>query len=130
VFKDQVITCFIKDDFGMEITDHLNLDMVTWESDYPHSDCTWPTSPETLMPAFERLSDDVINKITHENALRLWNFDPFRHIPKEEATVGARRANVVGWDTTTRSTEAFDRGEKMRTAGQINQLAENLLKTS
>ena len=36
-----------------------------------------------------RLPDDEINKITHLNAMRHFQYDPFAHIPREEATVGS-----------------------------------------
>ena len=44
--------------------------MITWEADYPHSDSTWPQSPEILMKSLEaaRLRDDEIDKVTWENA--------------------------------------------------------------
>src|SRR3546814_5200768 len=38
--SDLFITCFIEDNFGLKNLDYLNAEMVTWESDYPHSDCT------------------------------------------------------------------------------------------
>ena len=28
--------------------DRLNIDNITWECDYPHSDSTWPHAPERL----------------------------------------------------------------------------------
>ena len=36
-------------------------------------------------------SDDEIHKITWENACRFFDWDPFAHTPKEQATVGALR---------------------------------------
>jgi hypothetical protein len=36
--------------------------------------------------------DDEINKITHENAMRIFQFDPFAHRPREESTVSALRS--------------------------------------
>jgi Amidohydrolase len=44
VFLDRIALCFIDDEFGVESRHKLNLDMVTWECDYPHSDSTWPLS--------------------------------------------------------------------------------------
>ena len=39
--------------------------------------------------------DDEMNKMTYENAMRWYHFDPFTHIPREQATVGAlRKADV------------------------------------
>ena len=40
--------------------------------------------------------DDEIAKMTHENAMRWYSFDPFLHVPKEEATVGALRRKAAG----------------------------------
>jgi hypothetical protein len=47
--------------------------------------------------------DDEINKITHENACRLYQFDPFVHIPKDQATVGALRKATAGHDVSIRA---------------------------
>ena len=67
---------------------------VAWECDYPHSDSNWPQSPEMLMAEFEAVgtSDELIHKITWENACAFYNWDPFEHTPREQATVGALRA--------------------------------------
>ena len=46
VFNEHVLTCFIDDKFGMLSKGSLDMDMVTWECDYPHSDSNWPESPE------------------------------------------------------------------------------------
>ncbi len=32
--------------------------------------------------------------MTHENAMRIYRFDPFRHRTKEQSTVGALRAET------------------------------------
>ena len=45
----QVQTCFIDDETGLASRDQIGVDMITWEADYPHSDATWPQSPERLM---------------------------------------------------------------------------------
>jgi predicted TIM-barrel fold metal-dependent hydrolase len=100
VFRDQIITCFIDDAVGMEVRHHLNLDQVCWECDYPHSDSTWPTAPEQAARYLDGLPRDEIDKITHQNAMRAFSYDPFSHIPKAEATVGALRARATDVDTT------------------------------
>ena len=48
------------------------------------------------------MPDEDINKITYENAMRWYQFDPFTHVPKERATVGALRAAVAGHDVSIR----------------------------
>ncbi|MFC8526034.1 amidohydrolase family protein [Nocardia sp. NPDC057227] len=105
IFLERIVTCFIDDPFGIRVRDRLNLDMVTWECDYPHSDSTWPTAPETLAGHFDGVSDHDIERITHRNALRLFSFDPFAHIPREQATVGALRAQAGDVDLGHRSSE-------------------------
>jgi predicted TIM-barrel fold metal-dependent hydrolase len=105
VFLERIVTCFIDDRFGIESRNKLNLDMVTWECDYPHSDSTWPLAPESLANYLQGVPDSDINKITHENALRLFSFDMFSHIPKEQLTVGALRAQATDVDLGFRSSE-------------------------
>ena len=35
--------------------------------------------------------------------MRHFRYDPFAHIPRQQATVGALRAQAVGWDISIRS---------------------------
>jgi len=101
-FKRSIITCFISDEMGVKYRDDANVDMMTWESDYPHSDSPWPNSPEALWSYMKDLPDDVINKITHQNAMREYHLDSFNILGRENCTVGALRAQAVaaGVDTT------------------------------
>jgi predicted TIM-barrel fold metal-dependent hydrolase len=98
VFNEHVLLCFIDDQVGIENRHHLNIDNVMWECDYPHSDTTWPHSPEVVMKYLSEVPDKDVNKITHLNALRAFQYDPFAHIPPAEATVGALRRRAQGWD--------------------------------
>jgi hypothetical protein len=104
VFKDHVLLCFIDDLVGIENRHHLKLDNLTWECDYPHSDTTWPRSPEIAMRCLAHLSEHEIEKITHLNAMRHFQYDPFAHIPKEEATAAALRRRAPGWDVSVQAT--------------------------
>ena len=100
VFNEHIITCFIDDAVGMEVRHHLNTDNVCWECDYPHSDSTWPNAPELAWKYMGDLPDADINRITHENAMRAFSYDPFAQIPREQCTVGALRAQAGDVDTT------------------------------
>ena len=53
--------------------------------------------------------DDETNKMTYENAMRWYHFDPFTHIPKEQTTVGALRKAAEGHDV---SIQALSHHEK------------------
>src|SRR3954451_3484083 len=104
VFREHVQTCFIDDSTGLRNRYQIGLDTITWEADYPHSDSTWPESPEVLMKSLQEvgLPDDDIHKVTWENACRWYQFDPFEHRTREECTVGALRAQATDVDTTPR----------------------------
>jgi hypothetical protein len=79
--------------------------MITWECDYPHSDSTWPLAPESVALELEAVPDADVDKITHLNALRLFGGDLFSHFPREQATVGALRAQARDVDLGFRSSE-------------------------
>lgn len=102
VFRERVQTCFIDDVTGLRNRDYIGKDMITWECDYPHSDSTWPQSPEILMKSLieAQLPDEDIHMVTWENACRWYNFDPFQHRSREECTVGALRALATDVDTS------------------------------
>jgi hypothetical protein len=53
--------------------------------------------------------------MTHQNAMRWYSFDPFVHVPREEATVGALRQRDRGHDVSTvsRSTRIRTPDEKL-----------------
>jgi predicted TIM-barrel fold metal-dependent hydrolase len=91
-FRRHIITCFIDDKFGVKNLADVGEEMVTWECDYPHSDCTWPNSPEILWEGVKNLPAATINKITHLNAMREFSFDPFAVLGKGSCSVGALRA--------------------------------------
>ena len=101
-FMDHVILCFISDQVGLQLVrDHIGIEHVTVETDYPHSDANWPNAPENLMAEFAAtdLTDPEIDALTHLNAMREFSYDPFTIRPREQCTVGALRAEAVGVDT-------------------------------
>jgi len=48
------------------------------------------------------LDPEVVDKLTHENAMRHYQFDPFAVRDREQCTVGALRAEASDVDTVTR----------------------------
>ena len=120
IFHEHVITCFIEDKFGIANLDYLNRDMVTWECDYPHSDSTWPTSPEVTASYLDGLSDVDIAKVTHLNAMRMFKFDPFSKRSRESSTVGALRSEVRDHDISVKSYGVKE--NKVTTVGERDKL--------
>ena len=105
VFKEHVLACFITDPSGLKMRNEIGIDNIAWECDYPHTDTTWPFSPEILWEEVQTAgcSDEEIHKITWENSARFFDWDPFAHIAKDQATVGALRAKAKDVDTTRMS---------------------------
>jgi predicted TIM-barrel fold metal-dependent hydrolase len=105
VFKRHFLNCFIDDAFGLKNLEEIGEDNVSYECDYPHSDSLWPHAPERLWDTVKGLNERQIEKITHGNAMRWFNFDLFKHHKREELTVGALRAKAAaqGVDTTPKS---------------------------
>ena len=100
VFKRHIITCFIDDKFGLKNRHEIGVDMIAWECDYPHSDALWPHSAENIWEQIQDLPIDEINKMTHENVLREFRWDPFTPMGgKQNCTVGALRQAGIGVDT-------------------------------
>ena len=104
VFQDHILACYITDPSGLRLRDRIGIDNIAWECDYPHTDTTWPNSPEYAWAELQEAgcSPEEIDKITFENACRFYDWDPFAHTKREDATVGAlrARADAAGVDTT------------------------------
>ena len=70
-FHDHVFGCFFDDVHGLKSLDVIGVDNVTFETDYPHSDSTWPHTKKVAMEIMKDLSDDDIYKIVRGNAIRM-----------------------------------------------------------
>ncbi|MFV8817960.1 amidohydrolase family protein [Haliea sp. E17] len=111
VFREHFLCCFIEDNFGLKNYQDVGEDIIMYECDYPHSDCLWPEAPERLWQGLKDLPENVINKITHENVMREYSFDPISILGRENCTVGALRAQAAHVDTSVKSTSGLKPGE-------------------
>jgi predicted TIM-barrel fold metal-dependent hydrolase len=118
VFREHFLTCFISDQVGVELRHQIGIDNIAWEADYPHSDSMWPRAPEQLWDVLSHnnASDSDINKMTHENALRWYSFEPFGHMSREQATVGALRQAAEGHDVSIHALSRHQTGERAANA--------------
>ena len=119
VFLEHVFTCFIDDKAGVRARHAAGLRNMSWECNYPHSDTTWPRSPEVLWESLRDLPDAEVDLITHENAMRAYRFDPFRHLPRAECSVGALRARAAHVDLGYTETRGAGRPPKEQSAGPV-----------
>ena len=75
LFRDHVYGCFFNDAHGLKSLDAIGVGNVTYESDYPHSDSTWPHNRQIAEEQMKGLDDDVIEKIVRGNAIRMLRLD-------------------------------------------------------
>jgi predicted TIM-barrel fold metal-dependent hydrolase len=71
----QVFGCFFKDRHGLESLDRVGVDNITFETDYPHTDSTWPETKQIATDMMSDLDDDAIYKIVRGNAIRMLSLD-------------------------------------------------------
>ncbi|OBK51726.1 amidohydrolase family protein [Mycobacterium sp. 1081908.1] len=118
VFREHFLTCFISDHVGVQLRHQIGIDNIAWEADYPHSDSMWPGAPEELWGVLREhdVPDADIDKMTHENAMRWYSFDPFADHPREQATVGALRRAAEGHDVSIRALSHHQKGERVTNA--------------
>jgi predicted TIM-barrel fold metal-dependent hydrolase len=102
VFREHALACFISDPTTLKLAHEIGIDLIAFESDYPHSDSLWPDAPESLLAQCEQagLSDEDTEKISWRNVARFCDYDPFAVVPREQATVAALRAQAPDVDTS------------------------------
>jgi predicted TIM-barrel fold metal-dependent hydrolase len=74
-FRRQIYGCFFDDAHGLRSVDEIGVDNITYESDYPHSDSTWPHTKEIAERQMAHLDDTARRKIVRSNAIRLFGLD-------------------------------------------------------
>ncbi len=75
LYLDHVFGCFIDDVHGLNNLDVIGENNVMIETDYPHSDSTWPDSIKLAKERIAHLPVDVQVKVLRGNAERLFRFE-------------------------------------------------------
>jgi predicted TIM-barrel fold metal-dependent hydrolase len=75
-FREHVYGCFIEDASGVHNLQFIGEDNVMLETDYPHTDSTWPRSLEVAHEQLGELPVETQYKIMRGNAERLFRFTP------------------------------------------------------
>jgi predicted TIM-barrel fold metal-dependent hydrolase len=66
-----VYGCFFDDPHGLHNLEAVGEDNITFETDYPHSDSTWPETKEVAEAQVKNLTDEQIYKVIRGNAIRM-----------------------------------------------------------
>lgn len=71
----QIYGCFFRDRHGLESLERIGVDNVTFETDYPHTDSTWPDTLAVATEMMAHLPAEVRHKVVRGNAIRMLGLD-------------------------------------------------------
>jgi predicted TIM-barrel fold metal-dependent hydrolase len=74
-YYESVFGCFFDDPHGLRSLESVGVDNITFETDYPHSDSTWPDTKEVAERLVAGLDDETIYKIIRGNGIRMLHLD-------------------------------------------------------
>jgi predicted TIM-barrel fold metal-dependent hydrolase len=74
IFRRNMWVCMIEEPIGLSFREHVGVDKILWESDYPHADTTWPFAQKAAQEVFAGVPDDEVEAITHRNAEHLFGW--------------------------------------------------------
>ena len=74
VFRRNMWVCMIEEPIGITFREHIGVDRILWECDYPHADTPWPHSQKQVAEEFHDVPRDEVEAITHGNAEALFRW--------------------------------------------------------
>ncbi|MGZ0220377.1 MAG: amidohydrolase family protein, partial [Acidimicrobiales bacterium] len=82
LFRKHVYGCFFDDAFGLQSIADIGENNVTYETDYPHSDSTWPHSSKIAEEQTRGLTEEQIYKVLRGNAINMLHLEDYRAADK------------------------------------------------
>jgi len=75
----RVFGCVFDDPVGLALREQVGMDQIMFETDYPHSDSTWPESKHTAMLMVEKagMSAEETDKLLRANAISCYRLDRY-----------------------------------------------------
>jgi predicted TIM-barrel fold metal-dependent hydrolase len=73
----QMFACFFDDEFGLTegALAKIGERNILFETDYPHSDSTWPHTKEVATKLMGHLPDETVRRLVRGNAIELYQLD-------------------------------------------------------
>jgi predicted TIM-barrel fold metal-dependent hydrolase len=75
-YRGRVFGCFTTDMHGIDSIDKVGEDNICFETDYPHTDTTWPFTEREALRATAQLTDAQRYKVLRGNAIRMLELSP------------------------------------------------------
>ena len=74
-YYGRIFGCFTADHHGLHSLREVGEDNICFETDYPHTDTTWPNSKEYVEKMLADFDDDVAYKVLRGNAIKMLELD-------------------------------------------------------
>ncbi|CAN5513871.1 amidohydrolase family protein [soil metagenome] len=74
-YYKNIFGCFFRDKHGVDSLDIVGVDNITFETDYPHTDSTWPHTLEVATGLMEGVPEEAVYTIMRGNAIRMLHLD-------------------------------------------------------
>jgi predicted TIM-barrel fold metal-dependent hydrolase len=74
-YYGRVYGCFTADHHGLYSLEYVGPDNICFETDYPHTDTTWPHSKAYVEKMLAGFDDDVAYKVLRGNAIEMLSLD-------------------------------------------------------
>jgi predicted TIM-barrel fold metal-dependent hydrolase len=74
-YTGRIFGCFTADDHGLDNIVAVGEDNVCFETDYPHTDTTWPDTKPFIEKFRSKLTDEQLYKVLRGNAIRMLELD-------------------------------------------------------
>jgi predicted TIM-barrel fold metal-dependent hydrolase len=75
VYPGRIFGCFTADDTGLRLIDQVGEDNICFETDYPHTDTSWPNTVPYIQHFRDFLTDEQIYKCLRGNAINMLSLD-------------------------------------------------------
>ena len=85
----QIYGCFFDDEYGLRQPREVRRRQHLFETDYPHSDSTWPHTARSAQKLMGHLADDTIRKLVRGNAIGMLD------LPFDAVTAPTPRPPIV-----------------------------------
>jgi predicted TIM-barrel fold metal-dependent hydrolase len=74
-YYEHVYGCFFDDPHGLKNIDAVGVNNVTFETDYPHSDSTWPHTKKVAEEIMKDLTQEQVDRICRLNAIEMLHLE-------------------------------------------------------
>ncbi len=74
-YRGRIFGCFTNDAHGVASIDSVGEDNICFETDYPHTDTTWPFTRDEVERMTASLTDEQRYKVLRGNAIRMLDLD-------------------------------------------------------